>query len=117
MTVKLTPELLEWAYELVTHTDPFLKWNLPDGHHVDFRVTKSNKTIGDYLMEGDKHVIRVSSKCVATLQKLIEVMAHETLHLHISHNRFAPREGHHGKTFRLLANRICKIHGFDPMAF
>lgn len=117
MTVKLTPELLEWAYELVNHTEPFNKWNLPDGHEITFTVTKSASTCGDYTRNADgSHRIRISSRCIGTLPNLIEVMAHEMVHLHQARTGMETR-GIHNAAFMKLATQVCRVHKFDPKGF
>lgn len=117
MTIKLTPDILEWAYELINHTDPYLKWNLPDGNHVRFKVFKSFNFKGDFQVDGDGvPVIRVSERCVGTLHKLIEVMAHEMIHLHQWHNKMETR-GEHNAAFMKEAALVCKVHQFDPKDF
>jgi len=117
MTIKLTPDLLEWAYELINHTDPYLKWNLPEGRQVRFKVYKSIKDKGDFYIDGDgTPVIRISERCVGTLNKLIELMAHEMIHLHQWRNHMETR-GEHNAAFMKDAAQVCKIHRFDPKDF
>ena len=117
MTIKLTPELLEWAYELLNHTEPFDNWNLPDGHEIKFEVTKSAKDCGDYTGYTDgTHRIRISSRCIGTLQKLIEIMAHEMVHLHQATARMETKSQHNAAFYKLAA-QVCRIHKFDPKAF
>jgi len=117
MTVKLTPELLEWAYELVNHTDPFSKWNLPDGHEIEFRVMRGKSVAGDYSRRDDgKHVIRISGRCVGTLSTLLEIMAHEMIHLHQATAKMETKSQHNAAFYK-LATQVCKIHKFDPKAF
>lgn len=117
MTVKLTPETLEWAYELVNHTEPFLKWNLPDSHQVRFKVFKSAQFKGDFSVGRDSvPIIRISSRCVGTLHRLVEVMAHEMIHLHQWLSKMETKSQHNA-AFMKLAAQVCRVHQFDPKDF
>jgi len=118
MTLRLTPELLEAAYDLLCHTAPFDRWNLPAGEDVDFKVIRTDDKRGDYFWcaKRKQHVIRISSKCIGTLANLVETMAHEMIHLHEKASGFAT-SAEHSAAFRKLAAQVCKAHRFDPLAF
>lgn len=118
MTVKLTPELLESTYDLLCHTAPFDSWNLPAGEDVDFVVLRTDAKRGDYCWspKRKRHMIRISSRCHGTLANLVETMAHEMIHLHEKASGLAT-SAEHSAAFRKLADQVCKVHRFDPLAF
>lgn len=115
MTLRLSPELLELTYDLLCHTAPFDRWNLPPGEDVTFKVIKSAALRGDYCWDG-QHTIRISSRSIGTLQTLTETMAHEMIHLHQQANGTVTR-GEHNAAFNKFAEQVCKAHKFDPKAF
>ena len=117
VTIRLTRDMLELAYDLLCATPPFDKWNLPAGEDVQFKVTRSDDVRGDYYRdENGRHVIRISSRCNGTLASLIGTMAHEMIHLHESQNCTATRSQHNA-AFRKFAEIVCRIHRFDAKAF
>lgn len=116
MTLPLTSSILEAAYELIRATPPFDGWNLPDGDEIVFKVTRSNRHMGEYYFRNGKHHIAASSNIVGHTHTLIALIAHEAVHLH---QKLACMEtkGQHNAAFKKLAARVCKIHGFDPKVF
>lgn len=117
MTFRLTTEMLELAYDLLWHTPPFDRWNLPAVEDVDFKVIRSDTVRGDYYKaKNGRHVIRISARCVGTLSNLIETMAHEMVHVHEAKNGTATRSEHNA-AFHKYAEQVCRVHRFDPKAF
>jgi hypothetical protein len=118
MTIRLTPDLLELSYDRLCHTAPFDRWNLPAGEDVDFKVTRSDTARGDYYWcpKRDRHVIRISARCIGTLANLDETMAHEMIHLHQKASG-TETSAQHNAAFRKFADRVCRAHKFDPKAF
>lgn len=116
MTLPLTPEILRTAYDFLTTTLPFNRWNLPDGEDVVFRVVRNPKVFADYLHSRGKHVIRVSGATVGHTETLLRTMAHEMIHLHEQQAGMATAN-QHTKAFWKLAARVCRYHGFDPKSF
>lgn len=116
MTLPLTPDMLHAAYEFLKSTPPFSKWNLPDGEDVTFKVSKRSDSFGRHWIEGDRHVIEASSKLIGHTVTLIELMAHEMIHVH-QNDVGMTTSGEHNAAFRKLAERVCKVHGFDPKSF
>jgi hypothetical protein len=117
MTIRLTRDLLELAYDLLCATAPFDGWNLPAGEDVVFKVIRSDAVRGDYSRDVQgRHVIRISSRCIGTVATLIETMAHEMIHLHEGQNGTATRSEHNA-AFRKFADEVCRVHRFDAKAF
>lgn len=114
MSLPLTKELLRGTYDFLRLTPPFKKWKLPPGEIVIFKVTRSPTVTGDHLLYKGQHTIRVSAKKVGSTQTLIELMAHEMVHVKCD------REGvktEHGFHFKGAACLVCKYHGFDEASF
>lgn len=115
--LRLTPDMLEAAYELLRTTPPFKGWRLPSADDVEFHVTRHQNRYADY--EFDKlrkvHIVRVSQVKNVRLDKLLETLAHEMIHM----RQFlsGKREADHGALFQREANRICNTHGFDRAIF
>ena len=114
---ELSTELMERAYELVAHTSPFDRWNMPPPDEVVFRTTRSKNTIGDYHRDGaGRHIIRGSVHLVGSLFTLIALMSHEMIHLHQCRAGMLTSNPHDA-AFHKLADQVCAIHGFDRRAF
>lgn len=114
MTLPLTPDLLRATYDFLRHTPPFKGWVLPPGHEVRFRITRSRSVQGDHLLEGGVHTVRVSCRKTGNTYVLVELMAHEMVHI------MCDREGvrsERGSRFIRLAKTVCRHHGFDPKNF
>jgi len=112
--MKITPVLLEAAYEFLRRTPPFNKWGLVPGEIVVFKVTRNAHVQGDHVLVKGVHTIRVSSRKTGSTHNLIELMAHEMVHAKCD------REGvraEHGAEFKRRARVVCKAHGFDEKNF
>lgn len=111
----LTPAILEAAYEFLRATPPFSRWKLPHADEIEFRVTRHRDCQGKCVTEDDRHAILVSEVKIGRTFGLLELMAHEMVHVHCH------RQGHlkpeHGAVFRRHAARVCKEHGFDELLF
>ena len=116
MTIPLTKEMLAAAYEFVRATPPFNKWNLPEPEDITFKITKSAKNYGHYSDAKRRHTIAISEKLNGYASSIIEVMAHEMLHVHEKRAGMWGRS-EHSEAFKKLAAQVCKIHGFDPKRF
>lgn len=125
MTLRLTPQNIEDAYNYLKNTAPFNKWKLPDADGVEFRVTDQAKIYGQYVhVETDKklrkHRIDISNAHTKSTHKLIETVAHEMTHMHqlqSEYSRPGRKSAHHGTTFKRYAKRVCAAHGFDLKTF
>lgn len=111
MSLHLTPETLEAAYEYLRTTRPFCNWGLPDGEDIKFLVVR-NLLYGYFI--DFKKVIAISTFRIGRTDCLFETMAHEMIHVHL--DNFGVRS-QHGKAFHRAAAQVCKEHGFDPKRF
>jgi hypothetical protein len=119
MSLHITHQMIEGAYELLRETPPFRRWKLPEADDVSFAVMDCETHAADYLMVGDKtHRIRINNKWTGTLSKLIANLAHEMVHLHLQ--CACPNDQaaeNHGPAFQKAAAQVCKHHGFDMKGF
>ena len=115
MSLSLTPDILEAAYEFLRTTPPFKAWKLPHADAVAFHVTRSADCYGEFE-SGDPPSIHISDRIVGHTQTLLVTLAHEMIHLH--HFRNGGRSDiEHGGSFRKDAARVCRTHGWDIKAF
>lgn len=117
MTLPLSPETLRAAYDFLSTTPPFSKWNLPDSDDVAFKVIRDPSLRGYYIFEKNKHRIFVSSATIGHTASLVMLMAHEMIHLHERDVKIDRLDVEHSLAFRKLAAIVCKYHGFDPKLF
>lgn len=118
MTLPLTSDTLAAAYDFLRATPPFNRWNMPAGENVVFKVIRSASLRGRYYFvpARRRHCIEVSSASIGHTHSLVEVMAHEMIHLH-EEQVGAVTRAQHNAAYRKWAARVCAIHGFDPKLF
>lgn len=116
MAFPLSPEMLAYAYEYLSCTPPFLKWNLPAAEDVKFSITRRKDRYAHYQMKAGDHHIVVSSRFVGRHEVLIATMAHEMVHMHQEMIGILGSNPHDA-AFQKLADKVCKIHEFDRLTF
>jgi hypothetical protein len=107
----LTPVILQAAYDFLSETPPFNKWNLPDGDDLCFKVTRSAGVRGWYSLINGQHTIAVSGVANGHTDSIMQVVGHEMCHLH-QYIHDLPG-GAHGPAWRLLYDEACAFHGWD----
>jgi hypothetical protein len=113
MTLPLTPEMVESAYDFLRGTPPFKRWKLPVPDDVVFHVTGARSHMAAYAPDGKKgHQIYVSAKMVGHTDTLLKAVAHEMAHMR--QQVMGDRSLAHNANFFRLTARIAKYHGFDP---
>lgn len=120
MTLPLTPQMLEAAYEFLRTTPPFKRWKLPSGAAIEFKVVADRKFAGLAFTSGRKcEAIHISTRFHRTAADLLETMAHEMCHFHQALCGEPARNGAlgHGKKFAQRAALVCRRHSFDPKRF
>lgn len=116
--MKLTPDLLASAYNMLRETAPFDKWNLPDADDVRFRILKTKRLYGDAGMRAGQWTIRLSEGKHTRLGRVLETMAHEMIHVHLREIGCHSDSRHHGPAFNACADQVCAEHlEFDPVIF
>lgn len=118
----ITPELCALAYELLRATKPFAKWKLPPAAAVEFTVNRSMDTRGFYTYHAHRktksvHEIGVSVNCIGNLKSLVEVMAHEMIHLEERISCTLTPGAMHNSAFMRKAKTVCRIHSMDFKLF
>ncbi len=71
---------------------------------------------GHYFKEKGKHVICASSGKIGRSSSLIELMAHEMVHLHLQQAGMST-SSEHSAAFHKFAIQVCRVHGFDEKLF
>jgi hypothetical protein len=119
MALRLTHENLPAAYEFLRACQPFHRWNLPEADAVEFKVTRDRDCWG--YMHGDVRspdaAIGISEIRVGSAATLLQVMAHEMIHLRQHVRRTETSNTQHNAEFMRLARLVCKHHCFDLKAF
>ena len=114
MSLRLTPDMLAGAYEFLRTTQPFSGWKLPHGDEVGFSVVRDKSIFADFGIENGIPIIRVSESKNGLTATLLATMAHEMCHLR--QEQLGDR-GHHSASFKRMAARVCRAHGFDLKTF
>lgn len=114
--MRLTVELLQATYDMLCHAEPFSKWNLPSGEDITFKILKTRQWHADHVKRKGRNIIRVSRSNVVGVNGLVKTMAHEMVHLYLTHNRMHGRQ-HHGLAFQKIAGIVCKSLWIEPSEF
>ena len=119
MTLPLTPESIAALYEYARSLPPFLTVKMPHADDVEFWVVKDRERGARYQWTGDRHRISVSLLAIGHSMTLLAYIGHEMCHLAVEELGLdtGGNENVHNTSFRKLAGRFCKVHGFDPKAF
>lgn len=95
---------------------------MPDADDVIFKVTRSRKVLGmaRYYVgrpqPSPSYELEVSEHFIGRTHSLMELVAHEMIHIHQRETRME-KGGEHNAAFKKLAAMVCKHHGFDPKLF
>jgi hypothetical protein len=122
MSITLHKEMLACAYDYLRATEPFCRWRMPGSKDIKFGVYKRKDRYAHYEYKSTgpgegQHHIKVSSELVGSHSSLLSTLAHEMLHLHMNNSACLDMRSPHGNNFNKLADRVCKIHGFDRKLF
>jgi hypothetical protein len=120
MGLRLTPELMEGAYEFLRLTPPFKNWQLPHADEVEFVVSRHRFHVGYH--RGIRRLVRsheigISEHCVGHTNTLLRTLAHEMIHQHQQRRRSETPNTEHNAEFRRLARLVCRHHGWDEKEF
>lgn len=120
MALRLTPEIIEGAYEFLRRTPPFKAWRLPHADDVEFVVSRHQAHLGYHRGIRRKlhsHEIGISEACVGHTATLLRTMAHEMIHQHQQRTRTETPNTEHNAEFKRLARIVCRRHGWDEREF
>ena len=116
----LTPDCLENAYEYLRTTLPFRRMNLPHADNLVFRVMGARDRFGHFRgrikTTPELNEIGVSIRVVKSTDLLMATMAHEMIHL-FQHEKGSFSRSDHNAEFKRVAERVCRVHGFDRESF
>src|ERR1700733_14069393 len=119
-SLHLTPDCLENAYEYLRTTLPFRRMNLPHADNLIFKVMGARDRFGHFRgrikSTPELNEIGVSIRVVHSTDLLMATMAHEMLHL-FQHEKGSSSRAEHNAEYKRLAERVCRIHGFDRESF
>ncbi len=109
MTLHLTPEMMEAAYELLRTTRPFKRWVLPHADDVEFRVTADKSDGGFHVVKNYVHCIGASTVFATSLSALNAILAHEMCHVYVTLEApsYKPK---HGAKFSRAAAAVNRHH-------
>lgn len=115
----ITPERLRAIYDCLRHFPPFARWNLPPGELVRFRVTRHTDREGHYTrtIRGDDYKIAVSELKVGHFSSVVEVVAHEMIHLYQDITKTETPNTVHNSEFKRHSRNICRMFGWDYKKF
>lgn len=116
MKLKVNKAMCEATYTYLTALPPFNRWNLPDAADVDFRVNNSNVYGACHAHKHKRPTIWISAKRHATVNYLLQTMAHEMIHLYQGYHGMK-QTSDHDDSFRLLFEKMAMQLGFDPKGF
>jgi hypothetical protein len=120
MAIRLTPDLMEGAYEFLRLTPPFKSWHLPHADEVEFVVSRHRTHVGYHRGVRRKmrsHEIGISEVCVGHTNTLLRTMAHEMIHQYQQRARTETANTEHNADFLRLAKSVCRYHGWDEREF
>lgn len=115
MTFPLTPERLAVLYDCLRVMPPFKGWRLPPSHLVEFRTPNRRDLLGEYI-ESDPPRIMVSRALNGTFDNVLEVLAHEMVHM-AQHQSGCSNRANHNRDFLRRAKAVCRVFGWDLKRF
>ena len=92
---------------------------MPHADDVEFWITKDRQCFAQWKWTGERHRISISSMSIGHTATLLSSIGHEMCHMavHEAGKCTGGNENTHNLAFRKLADRFCKVHGFDLKAF
>ena len=120
MSLRLTPDIIEGAYEFLRMTPPFRGWRLPPADEVEFVVARHRRYLGYHRglrHKVNSHEIGISDSCVGHTNTLLRTMAHEMIHQYQQRKRTETSNTEHNAQFHKLARQVCRYHGWDEKEF
>ena len=123
----ITLDVMRHSYELLAACPPFADWNLPPSSEVQFARTRKATVRGRYDSWCDKgHTknpdkikrcrISVNPRHIDDFDELLQVMAHEMIHVH-EHRAGMRTQADHSEAFLLIARDVCKRYGWRADTF
>ena len=117
VTLPLSPHMLAAVYDFLRECPPFKAWKLPHSDEIAFEVVRDPTLHGYYQRTKQQHRIGVSSAAVGQTNSLIEVLAHEMIHLRQAIAKTETHGAQHNAEFRRIGQLVCRLHGWDSKMF
>lgn len=114
--IRLTPHMIAGAYDFLRECQPFKAWKLPEPDLIEFRTVRDSGCYG-YFQFNKVPIIGINDTGVGHTDSLIKIVAHEMIHMHQYFARLETAGAVHNANFRKLADRVCRIHGWDSKMF
>lgn len=111
----LTPDIVRAAYEYLRATPPFKRWGLPHADEIKVRITRHRDRQGHARWDGKQFEIAVSQMKIGRTHTLIELVAHEMVHVRC--HMQGDTRAEHSKVWHRYADSVCRYHGFDRKTF
>lgn len=113
--MNLTPARIEAIYNALKKFPPFCNRKLPE--KVKFSVRKTKNMYGCYYVGCEGYEIGISTILCDTLQKVVDTVAHEMVHLILEREGASEDHGNHDAVFNELAAEVCNTLGFNFKEF
>ena len=110
--MNITPQHVAAVYEMLRQFKPFDRWKLPEAETVGFHV-KAIRDHGLYWYDNG-HNITVSSLLVDSPHSLLDVTAHEVIHMR---QQLRGEKLNHNSEFRRLSQQVCREFMWDAKRF
>lgn len=114
MSLHITTDMLEHAYDFMRASEPFVQWGMPEADDIEFHVITTKKLRGHCIQKARHHVIGISNGVCGHTLTLFMAMGHEMVHVYLDRCGVKPA---HGKDFLRCAAMVCEVHGFDTKFF
>lgn len=113
MIFKLRVAHIEHTYTFLRAMPPFHRMRLPEADDVVFRALTTRQYGGHFKwQEGAPYEIAVSSASTEDAHALLEIVAHEMIHLYQKLNKTETRS-HHNAEFRRISARVCQTFNIN----
>lgn len=108
----ITPRAIRAVYAMLRELPPFANWKLPPARKVTFVVMDLETHLGQQQKIGPRHTIYVSRARLSHLNKVVETVAHEMVHVYLDDRGVKVS---HGTEFKKHKHQVAAAMGFDPL--
>lgn len=115
----IMPEQCAAVYDCLLHFPPFKAMRLPPADEVEFKVTNELSRQGYCTINvgrADGHEIGVSNRWVGEYASLVQLVAHEMIHMH-QWVRRTDTSSMHNAEYRKIAKDVCRKFQWDYKQF
>lgn len=112
--MKPTVDVVRQTYELLLFVPVIKTWKLPGSNKIKFVVRADKDCYGWY--EPNPDTIGVSTAKCSHIDTIIKTVGHEMIHLYL-YKKHSKQWGDHEGIFKVLAERIANVLGYEPKDF